>query len=859
MAIFLPALTPALDANGKPLPSAVWEFYSKGTITPAALSGGATSATANVSGEFSELTLVDATNYRAILKSSAGRVLYDISSDETAFFDAAVKSALNESGQTVSGATWSFFTTGTTTPQSVYADPETTVKLGSVVTANADGRFTEIYLDTAITYKAVYAINGVTQDTLDPVDENAIGTFLNPEFVTALSPGDDWDGTAASGFVSTPTDPTRTTAKPALRLLVPPSQYFTDELLVGVAAAANNAGSLFTNLGLSGVTFNFEGREQTVTSPRVEVFTDTNGNTVTYYGWWVRLKKPTGTAGEAQLYVTATPADSGMQARVIGPYSFFPQTTLYDAEYTINTGEAVAGNNYHDINAAIAAIKSAGDDNPRITFETSASNVAMTFTAPTYTPAGYVTIECADGVTVSWGRTSLTTSATVDSDSNQRGRLDGMWLKGSGHTIDYAYVDNWYNEGVKDHVFDGVNMINSRGAGALWRGGPYFTGTRVRNSPYFLEVTASNLENIAVGASLVRGGTFSTMSRDIFADALCVVGTRVEVHDDTPFNDDTEAFTVVYTGSEATATVARSGAVDPNDATYTFKWGANTQTFTVGKQATDYAGTTSDGYLFSDVVDFINGTLAGLDAGWSATLVDLTGRRASSGCLLGDKGQGFGDTSCKTTALSVRSNFDAHGDWYQQRFGTITENVIAYNNLAYDMQTQNIFISSTSDASDFLFFNNALGNDDIGSDYFDEDTVFSQIGRNNVASEISHVVIAHCSMPNQQLYFRNDGTLSTFDSYCLIANNSTVNIDEAGTGAINATINNNHIHGDQTAIAEALNTTSGGDETTLYADFTTGDFTPAGALLTNLKVPIVALDRSGVTRAATDAAGSEAI
>ena len=99
---------------------------------------------------------------------------------------------------------------------------------------------------------------------------------------------------------------------------------------------------------------------------------------------------------------------------------------------------------------------------------------------------------------------------------------------------------------------------------------------------------------------------------------------------------------------------------------------------------------------------------------------------------------------------------------------------------------------------------------------------FSQIGRNSHATAISHVVIAHCSMPNQQIYFRNDGTLSTFDSYCLIANNSTVNVDEAGSGTINATITGNHIHGDQTAIAEALLTTSGGNEDNLYVDFTTG-------------------------------------
>ena len=246
MAQFLPSLTPAVDENGNPLPSAVWEFYSRGTTTPQALVGGATSVTANSVGAFAATILNDSVNYRAVLKSSAGKVLYDITSDDAAFFDAAVKSALDDSGNAVSGATWSFFTTATTTPQTVYVDPDLTVPLGSVVTADANGRFPEIYLDTSVTYKAQFAINGVVQDTIDPVSENNIGLFLNEAFVQNLEPSAGWNGTAATGFGgaygAVPTDPTRTTAKPALRLLVPPGQRFTDTLVVGVAAAANNAG-----------------------------------------------------------------------------------------------------------------------------------------------------------------------------------------------------------------------------------------------------------------------------------------------------------------------------------------------------------------------------------------------------------------------------------------------------------------------------------------------------------------------------------------------------------------------------------------------------------------------------------------
>jgi hypothetical protein len=306
--------------------------------------------------------------------------------------------------------------------------------------------------------------------------------------------------------------------------------------------------------------------------------------------------------------------------------------------------------------------------------------------------------------------------------------------------------------------------------------------------------------------------------------------------------------------------VARSGAVDPNDATYTFKWGANSRTFTVGKQPSDYAGTSSDGYLFEDVVDYVNTTLAGLDAGWSATLQDALDTRASSGSLLGLRGQGFGDTSCKAAPLQVVSNFDAHGDWFQQRFGTITQNLIAYDNVAYDMQTQNIFVSSTNLAQDFVFINCSLSNDPSGLEQFDETIVFSQIGRSNSSNAMSHIVIAHCSMPNQLLTFRNDGTAwSTFDVYCLVANNALRGLTKAVATAgrePQAIIRDNHIHAGQTPMPEAVGTTIGGDKNSLFGDFVNGDFTPEGDLLINLKAPVARFDQAGDRRGLTAPVGS---
>jgi hypothetical protein len=669
-----------------------------------------------------------------------------------------------------------------------------------------------------------------------------------------VSPAAQWSGVAASGFALAPADPARTTAKPACRLLVPPGQRFVSTKVVGVAAFANDGGTLIG--GVDRVRFHFEGSTIDVVAPSWHRFRDSNGRNVAYYGYWATLRRRDARTGEALLYVEAVPADATMQSRVIGPFSFYPQTTLHDREYTIDPLAPITTTNFATFDAAVARVKIDLPTNPRITFKRAMSNVVMTFTGATYNPSGgYLTVEAEAPVT--FGRAALGTTATADTDSNLRPRATGMWLKGENITIDYANVDTLFSEDGKDYVLDGITLTNSRGSGALWRGGPYFSGFRVRNNPWFLECAISNLENVCVAANLVRGGIIRDVSRDIFADARCVVGTRVERHNDTVFNNDAPAFSVVYSGAAATASIARSGAVDPTSATFTFKWGANTRTFVVGRAVANYAGTAGDGYLFAHVANFVNTTLKGLDAGWSATLLDTTGRRASSGTLTGLKGQGFGDTNCKTTPQTIVSSFDAHGDWYQQRFSTITENVIAYQNVAFNMQTQDIFISSNVPARDFIFLSNALGNDPVGSDYFNENTVGSQLGRANTGILMSHLVIAHCSLPNQTISFRNDGTpFSTFDSYSMVANNVCRNITKATAGrTIGAVIKNNHIHAGQTVLSEATGTSSGGNRDSLFVGFNTGNFTPAGALLTNLKPPVASFDTGNLTSGASAVAG----
>ena len=89
-------------------------------------------------------------------------------------FIPALMPALDSNGNPISGATWSFYRTGTSSPETVYADFELETELGAVVTSNSSGKFVPIYLDAAVTYRAVLEdADSDTIDDIDPYDSSA--------------------------------------------------------------------------------------------------------------------------------------------------------------------------------------------------------------------------------------------------------------------------------------------------------------------------------------------------------------------------------------------------------------------------------------------------------------------------------------------------------------------------------------------------------------------------------------------------------------------------------------------------------------------------------------------------------------
>ena len=80
------------------------------------------------------------------------------------------QTVVGSTGAPLPGAQLFFYVTGTDTPAVTYADPALATPNANPVIANADGVFPNIFLDPAVTYKAVLEDSGGNQQwTADPV------------------------------------------------------------------------------------------------------------------------------------------------------------------------------------------------------------------------------------------------------------------------------------------------------------------------------------------------------------------------------------------------------------------------------------------------------------------------------------------------------------------------------------------------------------------------------------------------------------------------------------------------------------------------------------------------------------------
>jgi hypothetical protein len=242
-----------------------------------------------------------------------------------------------------------------------------------------------------------------------------------PSTLPVVGPAVAWNGTAKSGGTP-PTDPTRTTAKPAIHWLMPSDLRLVSNVVIGVDADCSGTagGSLF---GVKQVDFWVEGTVQTVTSPMFYTDTDANGSSRTRWGYWIALNaaafKAVSTTGEARIYATAVPNDTTMQSRVIG----YDGYTSYDGNYPMSVFPRAAQNDRSktvrldgtgDFTTLIAAIDDAatfvagGGEAPLITITQTgsyeAANTTRTIGAGWPVAKSRCQIAAGSGVTATLGR-----------------------------------------------------------------------------------------------------------------------------------------------------------------------------------------------------------------------------------------------------------------------------------------------------------------------------------------------------------------------------------------------------------------------------------------------------------------------
>ncbi|MEQ8409956.1 MAG: hypothetical protein RIB52_00225 [Erythrobacter sp.] len=675
-------------------------------------------------------------------------------------------------------------------------------------------------------------------------------TRMPGSIVEDLGPSTFWTGLPASGFTITPTDPARTTAKPACRLVEVPNQRFTDALVVSAMAFANDNGTLIG--GVDRVRFHFEGNAIDVVAPALRSFTRRDGSTYVLPCYSARLTKPSGTTGEAHLYIEAIPADATMQSRVIGPFSYFMEDTEHDIELEIAASEAeVAGERYQTLRDALLYTKAQNSVAPKYTFTEDATiGVADLGDVNDIQATGpFATITHAPGVTVTFGNTSLDTN-----NAQYRPKYKKLHFRGGGIVFDFRNVTRWRVENDQFYWLEGVTITNSDPAGpnALFAKGKRPTAELFERGNYYTDVHCEWADNAFGGApKLIRGAYVEEALNDFGNNAECSVGNKVLNGDNTVWwnNPSGPAISIIYdsvAGSGAAATVEKSGGGN-SDGVYTFKVdGSTVGTFTALNSWTAFEG---DQYSVSSLVDYINGDgayagtgLADSDPGFSATLLDDS-RQAAQLSLTGGNGKAVPAQDITDTALELFAEFDLHSDFLQCGDNADLENhIIAFNDVR-NWGGQIIHIGGFTDRYmyDSFVINNLL--DGVEQGYISNP-------RDRI---MAHFVFAHNTF-NDQVFTLGDGI---WDGYSMIANNFAAGLagDATGTDLI---VKNNHVAealpdngrpNSGSTITGGTGDTVGGTKADLFVDEANHDFTPAGVLVTNLKAPVVENDRTGKTRA----------
>ena len=695
--------------------------------------------------------------------------------------------------------------------------------------------------------------------------------------IPVVGPYGTWNGTALSGSIgSAPNDTTgiytRTSAgKPSARWIQPGEQRLWQDIYIGVAAYAQG--------GITSVVFQGDCATTTVAAPTLRTYTGSDGITKSNYAYWIKLSASLFNAiaqGTAQIFAVITATNGSMAPRVIGcanndpvgsaltdwTHVFYVRTTESDFAKTIGS----SGADYTTIDAFLNAARTANAEAPKGTFITTGSfpaNNGNTGTAGTGSAKGRAVLVAQGGVTATINRSSGSFSTTIHSaDYSTRSINTNRWrpgwpgieFRGAGVVLDRQY---W--NGLNSNAgcwFNGCLITNSAGyvnGGSQTDFRYYCNGSTpgtidLRDDSdnavfsFFVDATNQYGSNNGGYNYLIDGLKQQYIGGPLFQNNSTILNTysancNTGAWYDTAFS----VMTLYYSGAGSPAySMTQSG----NPTTMTLEVNGST-TYTISISDITGAGP----LLISDLVTYINANCTNWHAAaTTGTLGDYIGAR-----YLGSAShQAVGTTSGTATVLQNSINIHVEITVDQGVSGNPQENYIhAYNttapNVAWNTGLQPFFVvQDIFDFNNAWVCGNASGGGDSGYNVLSNGYLASNDwdgGLNVTTSTATSNVIGTLSTVR---YWHSNGTTEpTYPAW-------TNNLMALGAG---------HLPNNAASTGNVqIGLWTDPDYAALFANYTGGNYQPAGKKLTNLFAQVFSYDGNYNPRnMASDAAGSRAI
>jgi hypothetical protein len=351
----------------------------------------------------------------------------------------------------------------------------------------------------------------------------------SPSYDYLIAPSASWDGTLTWGGRTPPTDPTRTTFKPAAQFGIVPFQDVSGssgEFTIPVLAYCKG--------GIASVQFWCEGNTVTVTSKTK--ISEYSGRPFEAYKCALDLSAfPASTNGPIEVYATITPNDGSAQARVISIALYRDSgTAVKPVRYVATTGndttgDGTEGNPFLTIWQARQSIRTALGGS-----EVGGSTIYLSAGTYTYGPASpsgtgtaierWLTIQPKSGVS----RASVILNGQGSTSGLRSNKVHikditfdqtAFWRPDNGGgtvTTEHLWLDGTY------HTGPGRTVDNTNPHGSSWSSGVYVT-----------DAYATAFRDGWTGLLLARNCEIGTIGADGFSNSRAVVSCLIDEVDNT--------------------------------------------------------------------------------------------------------------------------------------------------------------------------------------------------------------------------------------------------------------------------------------------------------------------------------------